>query len=108
VVTSFAEVPSAPLLGGNEGKCSAIAPILPCAPALAIRRNSWISFEPVEGSLKALADYIGPHKILWATDYPHSDGFFPGAPKMMMDRLEGVSPETKHGVMAGGQWASTG
>jgi hypothetical protein len=40
----------------------------------------------VEGSLKMLADYIGPHKILWATDYPHSDGFFPGAPKMMMDR----------------------
>jgi hypothetical protein len=32
----------------------------------------------------------------------HSDGFFPGAPKMMMDRLEGVSPETKHGVMADG------
>jgi predicted TIM-barrel fold metal-dependent hydrolase len=56
----------------------------------------------VEGSLKVLADYIGPHKILWATDYPHSDGFFPGAPKMMMDRLEGVSPETKHGIMAGG------
>ena len=27
-----------------------------------------------------LADYIGPNKILWATDYPHRDGFFPGAP----------------------------
>jgi len=27
-----------------------------------------------------LADYIGPNKIMWATDYPHSDGFFPGAP----------------------------
>jgi hypothetical protein len=32
------------------------------------RRNCWISFEPVEGSLKALAEYIRPHKILWATD----------------------------------------
>jgi hypothetical protein len=49
-----------------------------------------------------LADYIGPHKILWATDYPHSDGFFPGAPKMMMDRPRRSVPETKHGVMAGG------
>jgi predicted TIM-barrel fold metal-dependent hydrolase len=66
------------------------------------QRNCWISFEPVEGSIKVLADYIGPHKILWATDYPHPDGFFPGAPKMIMQRLEGVSPETKHGVMAGG------
>jgi predicted TIM-barrel fold metal-dependent hydrolase len=49
-----------------------------------------------------LADYIGPHKIMWATDYPHQDGFFPGAPKMMRDRLASVSPETAHQVMAGG------
>jgi hypothetical protein len=42
-------------------------------------------FEPVDASIKVLADYIGPQKILWATDYPHPDGFFPGAPKMMMD-----------------------
>jgi len=39
------------------------------------KRQCWISFEPVEGSLSALADYIGPEKILWATDYPHPDGF---------------------------------
>ena len=36
------------------------------------------TFEPVESSIAVLADYIGPHKIMWATDYPHSDGFFPG------------------------------
>jgi hypothetical protein len=39
-------------------------------PSELFRRNCWISFAPVEGSLKVLADYIGPHKILWATDYP--------------------------------------
>jgi uncharacterized protein len=71
-------------------------------PSEIFQRNCWISFEPVEGSIKVLADYIGPNKILWATDYPHPDGFFPGAPKMIMDRMEGLSPETKHGVMAGG------
>ena len=49
-------------------------------PSELFRRNCWISFEPVEGCLGVLADYIGPHKILWATDYPHPDGFFPGAP----------------------------
>src|SRR5499433_550513 len=36
--------------------------------------------QPVETSLQVLADFIGPNKILWATDYPHPDGFFPGAP----------------------------
>ena len=71
-------------------------------PSELFRRNCWISFEPVEGSIKVLADYIGPSRILWATDYPHPDGFFPGAPKMIMDRMEGLSAETKHQVMAGG------
>jgi uncharacterized protein len=71
-------------------------------PSELFRRNCWISFEPVEGSLRVLAEYIGPHKILWATDYPHRDGFFPGAPAMIAERLAGASPEVKHQVMAGG------
>jgi predicted TIM-barrel fold metal-dependent hydrolase len=49
-----------------------------------------------------LADYIGPHKIMWATDYPHQDGFFPGAPQMLRERLGRLSPEAKHQVLAGG------
>jgi predicted TIM-barrel fold metal-dependent hydrolase len=71
-------------------------------PSEIFQRNCWISFEPVEGSIKVLADYIGPHKILWATDYPHPDGFFPGAPKMIEERMQGLSPQTKHQIMAGG------
>ena len=71
-------------------------------PSELFQRNCWISFEPVEGSLKVLADYVGPHKIMWATDYPHPDGFFPGAPAMVRQRLEGLSDATKHQVMAGG------
>jgi len=71
-------------------------------PSDLFRRNCWISFEPVEGSLSVLAEYIGPHKIMWATDYPHRDGFFPGAPSMMAERLKDVSPEARHQVMAGG------
>jgi uncharacterized protein len=71
-------------------------------PSDLFRRNCWISFEPVEGSLKVLADYVGPNKIMWATDYPHSDGFFPGAPDMVRERLKGTSSETQRGVLAGG------
>jgi predicted TIM-barrel fold metal-dependent hydrolase len=71
-------------------------------PSEIFQRNCWISFEPVEGGLHYLADYIGPHKIMWATDYPHPDGFFPGAPKMIEKQLAGLSAETKRQVMAGG------
>jgi len=71
-------------------------------PSEIFQKNCWISFEPVEGSLKVLAEYVGPHKIMWATDYPHPDGFFPGAPAMIAKQLEGLSTETRHQVMAGG------
>ena len=66
------------------------APVLPDA-----------AVEPVEGSLDVLADYIGPNKILWATDYPHGDGFFPGAPALIA-RRPALSEATKQGVLAGG------
>jgi predicted TIM-barrel fold metal-dependent hydrolase len=70
-------------------------------PSELFQRNCWISFEPVERSLSVLADYIGPHKILWATDYPHPDGFFPGAPKLIADRPE-LSAATKREILGGG------
>jgi len=70
-------------------------------PSELFQRNCWISFEPVEGSLNVLAEYIGADKILWATDYPHPDGFFPGAPHMIADRPE-LSEATKAKVLGGG------
>ena len=56
-------------------------------PSEYFQRQCWVSYEPVEGSLVYLAEYLGPHKILWATDYPHPDGFFPGAPAMIAAKL---------------------
>ena len=60
------------------------------------------------GLLNVLADYVGPHKIMWATDYPHPDGFFPGAPDMVRNQLAGLSEETKRQVMGGGAKAFYG
>ena len=40
-------------------------------PSELFQCNCWISFEPIEISLWVIADFIGPNKIMWATDYPH-------------------------------------
>jgi len=71
-------------------------------PSELFQRNCRIAFEPVEGCRKALADYVGPHKILWATDYPHPDGFFPGAPTTVRALLGNAPADTVGQVMAGG------
>ena len=51
---------------------------------------------------RAVPLYIGPHKIMWATDYPHQNGFFPGAPDMVRERLGPLSAAARHQVLAGG------
>ncbi len=64
-------------------------------PSEIFRRQCYISFEPVEKSLPLLADFIGRDNILWATDYPHADGFTDapglirnlGMPKELYDHL---------------------
>jgi hypothetical protein len=48
-----------------------------------------------------LADYIGPHKIMWGIDYPRADGFFPGAPQIRK-WLELLSAEARHQVPGDG------
>jgi uncharacterized protein len=68
-------------------------------PSDIFRRQCFISFEPVEGSLKYLAEYIGSDNILWATDYPHADGF-PDAANMI--KRMGLPPKTLANVLAGG------
>lgn len=67
---------------------------LTMAPSEYFKRQCWISYEPVEGNLTHLVDYVGPNKILWATDYPHPDGFFPGAPAQIAEKLPATQRRT--------------
>lgn len=55
-------------------------------PSEIFARQCWISYEPVERTLPYLVEFLGPNKILWATDYPHRDSFT-GAPKLIADLL---------------------
>ena len=73
--------------------------LLRLRPSEYFQRQCWISFEPVETSLAYTAERLGPQKILWATDYPHPDGFFPGAPALIAEKL---SEDNKRKVLAEG------
>lgn len=68
-------------------------------PSEIFRRQCFISFEPTEKLLPLVADYIGRRNILWATDFPHSDGFV-DAPGMI--RQLGLAPDLLESVMSSG------
>jgi predicted TIM-barrel fold metal-dependent hydrolase len=77
-------------------------PRTPQRPRDYFRENCWIAFEPVESCLGLLADAIGPDKILWGSDYPHSDGFFPGVVATLETSMAGIPPEARAAVLSGG------
>ena len=54
-----------------------------------------------------LAEAIGPHTMLWATDSPHPEGFFPRAPALIA-KWPGLSAATQRGIFAGGAQAFYG
>ena len=70
------------------------------APSDYFKRQCWIAFEPVERSLPHLAEFLGPEKILWATDYPHVDGYI-GAPDMIK-AMPGMSEQIKLRILSEG------
>jgi predicted TIM-barrel fold metal-dependent hydrolase len=72
---------------------------LTARPSEIFRRQCFISFEPVEKALPLVADYVGRTNILWATDYPHGDGFV-NAPTLI--RNLGLAPDVLKDVLATG------
>jgi len=68
-------------------------------PSEYFKRQCWISFEPVENGIAYAAEHLGADKLLWATDYPHGDGYFPGAPASVAKK---VPDKMRHAVMAQG------
>ena len=48
-------------------------------PSEYFKRQCWISFTPDDPTLVPTVDLLGDDRILWATDFPHLDGVYPGA-----------------------------
>ena len=72
---------------------------LKARPSEIFHRQCFISFEPTEKGLKVVAEAIGPGNILWASDYPHHDGFW-GAARMI--KKMGLRPEIEATILAEG------
>jgi predicted TIM-barrel fold metal-dependent hydrolase len=64
-------------------------------PSEYFKRQCWISFEPNEDTLPLLAETIGVDRIIWASDYPHADAPYPGAPRRLLENLSGLSIEAQ-------------
>ena len=63
------------------------------------RRQGFVSFELDEKTLPLHAAHCGAETILWATDYPHPDGTFPGAVDKLRRAIEPLEEEGRRRVL---------
>jgi len=72
---------------------------LSARPSDIFKRQCFIAFEPVEKTLALVAEHVGRTNVLWASDYPHGDGFT-DAPGLI--RKLGMPPDLEKDVFAAG------
>jgi predicted TIM-barrel fold metal-dependent hydrolase len=72
---------------------------LPMRPSEYFARQCFITCEQREGLLPAVVDLLGDDFVMFASDYPHPDGVFPGAVTLLSDRTD-LSDKTKTKLLA--------
>jgi predicted TIM-barrel fold metal-dependent hydrolase len=71
---------------------------LPHAPSEYFARQCFISCDPSERGVPAVISLLGDDGILFASDYPHPDGIFPGVVSALAERSD-LSPASKQKIL---------
>ena len=70
-------------------------PELKLTPSDYFRRQGWVAFDPEEAPLKLTAEWLGADRIVWGSDYPHPDAFYPGFVTMLNENIAGLDPDAQ-------------
>ena len=64
-------------------------------PSDYFRSSCWIGCEPDEPNVAGLLDYVGADRVVWASDFPHPDGKYPGLVTAFTEamRAQGVADD---------------
>ncbi len=68
-------------------------------PSDYFRRQCYVSFDPEEWNLAASAEWIGPERILWASDYPHPE-YSEDVLEELMENLSPLSPADQRKILS--------
>jgi predicted TIM-barrel fold metal-dependent hydrolase len=67
-------------------------------PSEYFRRQCWAGFEPEEWNLAACAEWLGPERVLWASDYPHPE-FHPGVVKELREAIAPLPEDAQRNIL---------
>ena len=63
-------------------------PYLKERPSTYFRRQCFVSFELEEQAIAHVADTVGAQTLVFASDFPHHDCFYPGAVEKIRQRAD--------------------
>ena len=66
-------------------------------PSAYFRRQIWATFQTDRAGLRLL-DTLGEDRVMWASDYPHSDSTWPESRQAIEENFEGVSPSARRRI----------
>src|SRR5262249_33627489 len=67
-------------------------------PSEYFRRQCWAGFEPEEWNLAACAEWLGPDRVLWASDYPHPE-FHPEVVKELRETIAPLPDDAQRKIL---------
>ena len=67
-------------------------------PSEYFKRQCWAGFEAEEWNLAACAEFLGPDRVLWASDYPHPE-YHPGVVDEVRKHLDGLDPAAQTRIL---------
>jgi predicted TIM-barrel fold metal-dependent hydrolase len=67
-------------------------------PGEYFRRQCWISFDPGERTVGALAPLVGADRFIWASDFPHNDAKYPGVVDELREHNDHLPDEQRKGL----------
>jgi predicted TIM-barrel fold metal-dependent hydrolase len=64
-------------------------------PSEYLRRQAWISFDPGEHTMGALTRFLPSERMIWASDFPHSDAKYPGVVDELREHTTDMPPKAR-------------
>jgi predicted TIM-barrel fold metal-dependent hydrolase len=72
---------------------------LKLVPSEYFRRQGYVSFDPGERTMGALARFAGADNMIWASDFPHSDAKYPGVVGELREHTADMTAEERRKLL---------
>jgi predicted TIM-barrel fold metal-dependent hydrolase len=79
-------------------KLPQLLPGLKTRPSERYRRHCYVSFDPEDALLPQAVEWAGADRVLFASDYPHWDGIWPNATRVVRERTD-ISDAVKRQIL---------